>query len=746
MEAENRRAVLAATVAVALLIANQVAGKSVRDALFLSTFSVASLPPVMMASSLASVVAVLLLSRAMRRASPFRVEPLAVGLATLLLGGWWLLSVGAPRVAALAFYLHMALFGSTLVSGFWSVVNERFDPYTAKRAVGRIGVGASLGGVAGGLLAWGASGVLSVPTMLVVMAGLNLACLFCLRQLTSNARAAVLAGKSDGIGDAPTALKTLARVPYLRDLALLVGLSALAEALLDYFLKAQAAAAYSQGPQLMSFFALFHTATGVVGLAVQALFGRTSLRVLGLAGTVALRPAAVLLGAVLGAFDPRLRSGVLAYGSQEMLSNSLFRSGYELLYTPLPEGEKRPTKAVVDVGFDKLGALLGGATVLVVVAAAPSAALRVLAGLVALLSLGTLALTGRLHRGYVKTLEQSLRAGRVKLDASDVQDEATLLTLAQTSLSLDREVLLREIEALRSGALPGIAAPGRASPLDLSASALDAADPVLRSISDLRSGQPERIRAALRGGVSDQALVPFLIPLLARNDVFLDVLRALRALAPAVTGQLVDTLLDPAANPVVRRRIPRVLKACATQRAADGLRLGLEDPRFDLRTQCALALSSITRKNPALVVPREVVFAVVLKELEHGAASWAARSDGGRTPPESASSDGALIDARANVDRGIDHAFTLLSLTLPREPLQIALLALRGTDPALRGTALEYLENVLPDTLRRALWPHVGARPAPHAPRARQEVEDDLLRSVDSVSIKRAALRAKGRP
>jgi hypothetical protein len=744
LEVETRRAVLAATAAVALLIANQVAGKSVRDALFLSSFSVASLPPVMMASSLASVVAVILLSRAMRRASPFRVEPLAVGLATLLLGGLWLLSVGAPRAAALAFFLHMALFGSTLVSGFWSVVNERFDPYTAKRAVGRIGMGASLGGVAGGLLAWGASSLLSVRTMLVVMAGLNLACLFCLRQLTSTARSVAPAGKGDGIDDAPTALKTLARVPYVRDLALLVGLSALAEALLDYFLKAQAAAAYSQGPQLMSFFALFHTVTGVVGLAVQALFGRTSLRVLGLAGTVALRPAAVFLGAVLGAFDPRLRSGVLAYGSQEMLSNSLFRSGYELLYTPLPEGEKRPTKAVVDVGFDKLGALLGGATVLVVVAVAPTAALRVLAGLVALLSLGTLALTGRLHRGYVKTLEQSLRAGKVRLDASDVHDEATLLTLAQTGLSLDREALLREIEALRSGMEPGVAE--KASPVDSSTSALDPVDPVLRSISRLRSGRPERIREALRGGVSDPALVPFLIPLLARNEVFLDVLRTLRTLAPAVTGQLVDTLLDPTANPVVRRRVPRVLKACATQRAADGLRLGLEDPRFDLRTQCALALSAITRKNPALVVAREDVFAVVLEELQRGAAGWTVKADRERTPADPGSGDGVEIDPRASVDRGIDHAFTLLSLTLPREPLEIALLALRGTDPVLRGTALEYLENVLPDALRRALWPHVGARPAPHAPRARQEVEDDLLRSMDSVSIKRAALRAKGKP
>jgi hypothetical protein len=609
--------------------------------------------------------------------------------------------------------------------------------------VGLIGQGAALGGVAGGLLAWGASGLLSVPTMLVVMAGLNLACLFCVRLLTSAPRAAAATGKGDAIEDAPTAFKTLARVPYVRDLALLVGLSALAEALLDYFLKAQAAAAYSRGPELMSFFALFHTATGVVGLLVQTLFGRTSLRVLGLAGTVALRPAAVVLGAVLGVFDPRLRSGVLAYGSQEMLSNSLFRSGYELLYTPLPEAEKRPTKAVVDVGCDKLGALVGGATVFVVVAAAPTAALRVLAGLVALLSLGTLALTGRLHRGYVKTLEQSLRMGKVKLDASDVPDEATLLTLAQTNLSLDRETLLREIEALRGGALPGAAGPGGASLVEPSAHPIDTSDAVLRSISDLRSGRPERIREALRGGVTDPTLVPHLVPLLARNDVFLDVLRALRAVAPAVTGQLVDTLLDPARNPVVRRRVPRVLKACPTQRAADGLRLGLEDPRFDLRTQCGLALSAITRKNPALAVPREAVFAVVLKELDLGAAAWAVKPDGDQTPVDP--SGGAVeTDPRAGVDRGIDHVFTLLSLALEREPLQIALLALRGGDRALRGTALEYLENVLPDALRRALWKHVGAGPAaPHAPRARQEVVDDLLRSMDGASIKRAFLRAK---
>ena len=39
----------------------------------------------------------------------------------------WGLSFVDPRRAAIAVYLHMAAFGDTVVSGVWSLVNERFD-------------------------------------------------------------------------------------------------------------------------------------------------------------------------------------------------------------------------------------------------------------------------------------------------------------------------------------------------------------------------------------------------------------------------------------------------------------------------------------------------------------------------------------------------------------------------------------------------------------------------------------------
>jgi hypothetical protein len=209
--------------------------------------------------------------------------------------------------------------------------------------------------------------------------------------------------------------------------------------------------------------------------------------------------------------------------------------------------------------------------------------------------------------------------------------------------------------------------------------------------------------------------VPHLVPLLAQDDLFLEVLRALRRVAASVTGQLLDALLDPETDPAVRRRLPRVLKVCATRRAVDGLLMGLGDGRLDVREQCALALSSITSRSPELSVPRPEVFAAVRRELR---------------------------DADGPAD--LDHVFTLLSLALEREPLQIALRALRGSDRALRGTALEYLETVLPDNVREALWPSFGERgAAPRATRPRHDVTSELLSSSAAVPLSRAALRAR---
>jgi hypothetical protein len=704
---ERRGVVLSGALAAAFLVAQQVVGKATRDSLFLVHYPPSALPATMMAASLVSIGSALGVSRLLAR-GPRQVVPALMACNAALLLAQFLLASSAPRLAAVLLYLQLAATGATLLSGYWSVVNERFDPWHAKRVVGRLGLGASLGGVAGGVVAWTGAGTLPVPAMLVVMAALNVAGLVALARFGGHGPHPAAEGATPA---------TWVAAPYLRSIALLVALGAGTEALLEFVLKARAAASFADGAALMAFFAVFHTGTGLLGLALHTLLTRRALEGLGLAASVALRPAAVCLASLAGSLDPRLWSAVLGRGSHDVLTNSLFRAGYELLYTPLPEVEKRGAKQVVDVALDKLGGLLGGAATFAAVRLfeAPDRALLPLAGALSLLALG---LTPRLHRGYVETLEASLRAGRVRLDPAEVVDSTTRLTLAGTHLGLDRASLLREVAALREAA---------AAPEDADASATRSRktpqlsrDTLPGRIAELRSDQAERVRPVLRGPEAlEAALVPHLVPLLARDDLYLDVLRALRRLAPRVTGQLLDTLLDPEAEPRLRRRLPRVLKACPTQRSVDGLALGLEDPMPEVRMQCGLALAALLR-DPALRLPAETAFAAARRELLAGP-----------TPP-------------------LDHVFTLLGLVLDREPLEIAAWALRGRDAALRGTALEYLENVLPHDVRAALWPHVGVAASVGAGRRPpQEVLAELLRPVEGLasrgrSLRRRPLRPRG--
>ena len=116
----------------AAMVAQQVGLKSVRDALFLSNFRVASLPTMVVVSALVSIGFVVLASRAMAATSPSRLLPASFAASGLVLLAIGWLARATPRTGAVALYLHAGTFGSVLISGFWLLVSERFDPRSGK--------------------------------------------------------------------------------------------------------------------------------------------------------------------------------------------------------------------------------------------------------------------------------------------------------------------------------------------------------------------------------------------------------------------------------------------------------------------------------------------------------------------------------------------------------------------------------------------------------------------------------------
>jgi len=138
----------------ASLVAQLVAGKATRDALFLSHFDLKLLPAAMIGGAFLSALSVIVMSRMLSTLGPARVVPIAFGTSALLFVCELWLSLQSEHAAAIAVYAHTSIFSTAIGSAFWSLVNERFDPHEAKRLVGKIASGGTVGGVIGGILIW----------------------------------------------------------------------------------------------------------------------------------------------------------------------------------------------------------------------------------------------------------------------------------------------------------------------------------------------------------------------------------------------------------------------------------------------------------------------------------------------------------------------------------------------------------------------------------------------------------------
>jgi hypothetical protein len=397
-------------------------------------------------------------------------------------------------------------------------------------------------------------------------------------------------------------------------------------------------------------------------------------------------PAALVGLGLLGVVAPAAWVLTLLRGSGIVLESSLFRAAYEPLYAPLPIAEKRAKKTLIDVACDRLGEVLGSGSIIALAAFAPSLASRFGLALAVAVCAWAAMLALRLEQGYVSELADSLRSGRVHLDETEVSDATTRLTLSHTQMGLDREEVLRRLEEIRQSA--GRAAKYSSATRDL--------------LAALAEGGAERIIRALHAAPLEVELASPVIACLERDDLANAAVAALRPHATRISGHLVDVLLDRTRPSKLRRRIPRLLRVAAHPGAVRGLCEALHDPEPEIRFRSALALRELTRKHAELRPPRQLVLEAAVRELEH------------------------------RNENALDQVITLLGMVLDAEALELALRAQASTDEKLRGTGIEYLEQVIPEPIRASIWPYLKAGRQPSQSRLRHasEIAEELRRTM----------------
>ena len=652
-------------VCAAAVAAEFVGGKATRDALFLTSRPVTALPTMLIVTSLCSILLVAAHARWAGKVTPAVLVPASLVVSGLLFVVEWIVRSRIPSATAIIVYLHVSGAGPLLASGFWLIATDRFDPRTAKRRFGQIAGAGTFGGLLGALLAERVASVSGVPSMLLVLAGLQFFTAWLVRILAvageGQTQPVVSHTAPAAQRQTRSALRVIAEAPHLRHLMALVLLGTTSAALLEYLFKVRAVETFGRGDGLLRFFALYYAAISLVSFLLQTFGSRTMLERFGLGLTTSSPSVALLAGGAGSLLAPGFGSLLIARAGESVFRGSWFRAGYELFYTPLPAAEKRAAKSVIDVGVDRLGDAVGGGLVRLAVVFVPvllQAPVILAAAMAA--SVGAIVAAGQLNRWYIRSLESSLVHQGGHLDLAFTKDSAMSHVL--------RSIRRRHAARGTLGFTVETQAP---------------TDPLLRDIRALRSGVREQIVGVLsRRRAMPASLVSHTIPLLADDAVADYALFALRKVAEERVGELVDALIDPNQSNSVRLRLGRVFSVCVSQRAADGLMLALDDQLFDVRAEVAKSLVVILEKNPRLLVDRKRIEGVILGEVLAGGAQRLA------------------------------HVFNLLSLFLPREPLQIAFRSLQSDDRRLRGTALEYLEGVLPAPIRQELWPLLQRNPA----------------------------------
>ena len=144
---------------------------------------------------------------------------------------------------------------------------------------------------------------------------------------------------------------------------------------------------------------MYYAATSLVAFVIQATASTLALQKLGLALTASSPSVALAIGGLGAILFKDVWGAVAARAGEAVFRGSLFRTGYELFFTPIPSTEKRAAKSIIDVGFDRLGDAVGGGVIWLLIflpVAQQSAA--ILSGAI-VCSLAALLVARRLNQG-----------------------------------------------------------------------------------------------------------------------------------------------------------------------------------------------------------------------------------------------------------------------------------------------------------------------------------------------------------
>ena len=247
----------------------------------------------------------------------------------------------------------------------------------------------------------------------------------------------------------------------------------------------------------------------------------------------------------------------------------------------------------------------------------------------------------------------------------------------------------------------------------------------------------EAMRSARKVGAADFIFIPTFISLLHHPKLKSSAREFLVGYGEPALAILNHFLRDPEEDPWVRRQIPATMSRIPCQKSMDLLLSALEEKDGQLRFNVLAALERLHRLYPELVFRREPIESLLAEESARGAGHGSLFHI--LFEESRLARDGLLpLVLTEKIRRETDRTFRLLGLLYPWKDIAAVHYAVERGDARSRAAAIEYLDNLLPGTLRKKLMPLLeqaprgitsDSAPSPQAPN--RNAERAVLQLID---------------
>ena len=217
------------------------------------------------------------------------------------------------------------------------------------------------------------------------------------------------------------------------------------------------------------------------------------------------------------------------------------------------------------------------------------------------------------------------------------------------------------------------------------------------------------IRSARTLGADDGLFLPALISRLGDRTLKVPARDALIGYGTPIIPALALALADTREDAWVRRHIPATLAAIPSQASMDALIASLDDPDSFLRFKSIVAIERLRGTDPALAVQATVFERLVLRDAARYLNLLAMRHDFRRHTGDHDSLLARTLDEK--LERTRDRVYRLLGLLYGAGDVAAARHTIEHGEARHRAAAVEYLDNLLTDAVRKRVLPILDETP-----------------------------------